>query len=35
MAAHPSLIKLPVIEHDGPLLVGYDPETYEDAGLSG
>ena len=35
MAAHPTLIKRPVIEHDGPLLVGYDPEAYDDAGLGG
>lgn len=35
MAAHPSLIKRPVIENDGPLLVGYDPGRYEDAGLAG
>lgn len=34
MKAHNALIKRPVIEHDsGPLLVGYDPEAYEDAGL--
>lgn len=33
MEMHTSLIKRPVIEHDGPLLVGYDAEAYEDAGL--
>ncbi|MBZ6379339.1 ArsC family reductase [Pacificimonas flava] len=33
MAANPSLIKRPVIEHGGPLLVGYDADAYEDAGL--
>ena len=25
MTAHPSLIKRPVVEHDGELLVGFDP----------
>ncbi|EMD82250.1 ArsC family reductase [Pacificimonas flava] len=34
MAANPSLIKRPVIAHDGPLLVGYDTARYEDAGLA-
>ncbi|MEE4350531.1 MAG: ArsC family reductase [Pacificimonas sp.] len=33
MAEHTSLIKRPVIEHPGPLLVGYDADAYEDAGL--
>ncbi|MFN2258909.1 MAG: ArsC family reductase [Parasphingopyxis sp.] len=33
MEANPSMIKRPVIEHAGPLLVGFDPEGYEKAGL--
>lgn len=28
MAAHPSLIKRPVVEHGGGLLVGFDPERW-------
>ncbi len=28
MVAHPSLIKRPVVEHDGPLLVGFKPDIY-------
>jgi len=29
MAAQPSMIKRPVVEADGSLLVGFDPERYE------
>ncbi|MEO6041611.1 MAG: arsenate reductase [Croceibacterium sp.] len=29
MAAHPSLIKRPVLEHDGGLLVGFDAAQWE------
>ena len=28
MQAHPSLIKRPVVEYDGGLLVGFDPEAW-------
>ncbi len=28
MAAHPSLIKRPMVEHDGALLVGFKPEVF-------
>ena len=28
MAAHPSLIKRPVVEHPGGLLVGFDPDRW-------
>lgn len=28
MVAHPSLIKRPVVERDGPLLVGFKPDIY-------
>ena len=31
MAAHPSAIKRPVVEHDGGLLVGFEPATWERA----
>jgi Spx/MgsR family transcriptional regulator len=31
MAAHPSLIKRPVVEHAGPLMVGFDVARYEAA----
>lgn len=31
MAAHPSCIKRPVVEHEGGLLVGFDPESWEQA----
>lgn len=31
MAAHPSLIKRPVVEHDGGLLVGFDPGRWAEA----
>jgi arsenate reductase len=31
MAAHPSLIKRPVVEHGGDVLVGFKPERYADA----
>jgi arsenate reductase len=31
MAAHPSLIKRPVLESAGPLLVGFKPAAYEQA----
>ena len=34
MLAQPSMIKRPVVEHDGPLLVGFDPDRYRDALLS-
>ena len=30
MLANSSMIKRPVVEHGGPLLVGFDPETYRD-----
>jgi arsenate reductase len=28
MTAHPSIIRRPVVEHDGALLVGFDADTY-------
>lgn len=31
MVAHPALIKRPVLEHDGGLIVGFKPERYEAA----
>ena len=31
MAAHPSLIKRPVVEHADKLLVGFDPDTWSKA----
>ena len=31
MVAHPSLIKRPVVEHGGAVLVGFKPERYADA----
>ena len=31
MAAHPSLIKRPVVEHPGGLLVGFDPDRWSQA----
>lgn len=31
MLAHPSLIKRPVVEHDGGLVVGFKPEEWDDA----
>jgi arsenate reductase len=31
MAAHPSLIKRPVVEHDGGLLVGFDSDRWSKA----
>lgn len=31
MIANPSMIKRPVLEHDGALLVGFKPERYEAA----
>jgi arsenate reductase len=31
MAAHPSTIKRPVVEHPGGLLVGFDPEAWAQA----
>lgn len=31
MAAHPSLIKRPVVEHSGGLLVGFDPAAWSAA----
>jgi Spx/MgsR family transcriptional regulator len=31
MAAHPSLIKRPVVEHQGGLLVGFDPAAWSAA----
>lgn len=31
MQAHPSLIKRPVLDLDGTLLVGFKPEAYEEA----
>ena len=33
LAENPAMIKRPVIEHDGPLLVGYDASAYADSGL--
>ena len=33
MLAHPSLIKRPVVEHDGALLVGFKPAEWDSAGL--
>lgn len=33
MLAHPSLIKRPVVEHDGKLLVGFKPVEWDAAGL--
>lgn len=33
MVAQPSMIKRPVLETDGPLLVGFKPDTYLAAGL--
>ena len=35
MLAQPSMIKRPVLEHDGHLLVGFKPEAYLHAGLRG
>ncbi|MBW8784178.1 MAG: arsenate reductase [Novosphingobium sp.] len=29
MAAHPSAIRRPIVEHDGGLLVGFDPEAWD------
>lgn len=31
MAAHPSTIKRPVVEHDGGLLIGFKPEEWDKA----
>ena len=31
MATHPSLIRRPVVEHDGALLVGFKPERFAEA----
>lgn len=31
MAAHPSLIKRPIVEHDGGILVGFDPAIWSQA----
>jgi arsenate reductase (glutaredoxin) len=31
MAAHPSLIKRPIVEHAGQLLIGFRPERYAEA----
>lgn len=31
MEAHPSLIKRPVVEHPGGLLVGFDPDQWSEA----
>ena len=31
LAAHPSAIKRPVLDHDGALLVGFSPEKYAEA----
>jgi arsenate reductase-like glutaredoxin family protein len=28
MVAHPSVIRRPVVEHDGALLVGFDADAY-------
>ena len=33
MAAHPSLIRRPIVEIDGVLLIGFDPARYEEAGI--
>ena len=33
MAAHPSLIRRPVVEADGALLIGFDPARFEAAGI--
>ena len=33
MIAHPSLIRRPVVEHDGGLLVGFKPGEWDAAGL--
>lgn len=33
MLAQPSMIKRPVVEHDGGLLVGFKPEIWADTGL--
>ncbi|RHW18093.1 arsenate reductase [Sphingomonas gilva] len=33
MLAQPSMIKRPVVEHDGQLLVGFKPDQWADAGL--
>jgi Spx/MgsR family transcriptional regulator len=33
MLAQPSMIKRPVVEHDGGLLIGFKPEIWADAGL--
>lgn len=33
MEANPSMIRRPVLEHAGPLLVGFTPEAYADAGF--
>lgn len=33
MLAQPSIIKRPVVEHDGGLLIGFKPETWAGAGL--
>ncbi|MDQ2878496.1 MAG: ArsC family reductase [Pseudomonadota bacterium] len=32
MLAHPSMIKRPVLERDGAILVGFKPDTYIEAG---
>ncbi len=31
MLAHPSLIRRPVLDHGGALLLGFDPDAYESA----
>jgi arsenate reductase (glutaredoxin) len=31
MAAHPSCIRRPVVEHPGGLLVGFDPDAWQEA----
>ena len=31
MIEHPSMIKRPVVEHDGGLLVGFDPDTWDNS----
>lgn len=31
MAAHPSLVKRPVVAHDGGVMVGFDPESWAQA----
>ncbi|MEM8825623.1 MAG: arsenate reductase [Pseudomonadota bacterium] len=33
MVAHPSMIKRPVVEHDGKILVGFDEAAWTAAGL--